>query len=374
MADVVSVTVALTATSPVVASRILILRNCVSITGAIQDINTVRPRPHEYRNFNAAFRLYTSEFPVYVDGDVSSMAGAIKQELFSRDFLLSGEPNTGGAQKAIPASSSSDGLIIASTQNLQSIKYERNANELAKLSSEMAEWVYDEGSVCVSCALYVWSVMGAAALMVVGGLAVGFTLGTRIHGVDPFNITTYVWVLAAFLIVVCKSLRVENWPWRDFFLGRVRCRSVSELQGVTGYNDKLIIAKLLHDEFEGILNTCGPYNSIFKRNAGAGAGGGFAIDRSLDTRTLLLSGLIMLKVATPDGHGLVCLDARRGSGMQAITHKNIGGRNDTLIVCNDIDTQLCHKGVNKLRLPLRNDSLQWIKVLGIYRNLDAMFV
>lgn len=49
--------------------------------------------------------------------------------------------------------------------------------------------------------------MAISALLVIGGLVVGFVVGERIS-VDPFNITMFCWALAAFLLLVAKAIRV----------------------------------------------------------------------------------------------------------------------------------------------------------------------
>lgn len=66
------------------------------------------------------------------------------------------------------------------------------------------------------CDWYVGAVSAAAAVLVFGGIAAGITVGERLPGVDPFNITTFSWVLAAFVVLTSKSARVVSWPWWDF--------------------------------------------------------------------------------------------------------------------------------------------------------------
>ena len=74
----------------------------------------------------------------------------------------------------------------------------------------MKDWVVDETSVTISVRFYVSSVMLAAVILGLGGLAIGFTVGERIEAVDPFNISSYAWTLAAFVILICKSILVEH--------------------------------------------------------------------------------------------------------------------------------------------------------------------
>ncbi|KAK4149526.1 hypothetical protein C8A00DRAFT_37878 [Chaetomidium leptoderma] len=151
--------------------------------------------------------------------------------------------------------------------------------ELEAASKIMKTWVLEEKGVMVQCKVYVLSVMAACALLIAGGIAVGITVGERINGVDPFNITTYCWVLVA------KSVRVHEWPWNDFLRGRVLCRSVSELSSVTGMHAQLSIAYLLECEETSFLETRGPFHVAFRRKGDDG----FSIDEPLTMWTLLCS-------------------------------------------------------------------------------------
>jgi len=365
MEDIITVMVPLAAASPVISANLNSFRNMVALTGDVDDI----VRPYAESTFGAFFRMFTNEFDSTTRRlDVLRLSQAVQSGLFSRSSLIGGTES-----KSTPTN---DQNMVSS----RDIQHELNAKQLRQLTAEMDEWVYDESSVIVNCGFYVWSVIITAITLVIGGLAIGFALGTRIEGVDPFNITTYAWVLAAFVILVCKSIYVENWPWRDFLLRRVQCRSVSELQGITGINEQLIMAKLLHDEHWTILNTRGPYNSVFQRKSQDGTG--FSIDRPLNTRTLLLSGLTLLKVITPEGHALVCLDARRGTDLKVVEHRGLASKEH--LVCEIIRPQLRtseeSRGIQPLKLsltksPLRSQSpLRWKGVQGVYNKLDTVFV
>jgi hypothetical protein len=349
MEDIITVMVPLAATSPVIVANLNSFRILVTLTGDVDD----DVRPYTESKFDAFFRMFTNEFDsTSRRRDVLRLSQAVQSGLFSRSSLIS---QTG-----------------ASSPNIEK---ERVGNRLRQLTEEMDEWVYDESSVIVNCGLYVWSVIAAATTLVLGGLAIGFSVGDRLTGVDPFSITTYAWLLAAFVVLVCKSIQVENWSWRDFLLCRVKCRSVSELQSVTGINDQLIMAKLLHDERGTILNTRGPYNSVFQRKSEDGSG--FSIDRPLNTRTLLLSGLTLMKVMTAQGHALVCLDARRGTDLAVVEHRGLDRKNH--LVCENINRPRSHtskqsRSLQSVRLPLAKSPLRWKKVQGVYNILDAVFV
>ena len=97
------------------------------------------------------------------------------------------------------------------------------------------------------------------------------------------------------------------------------CRSVGELSAVTHMDKQKIIAYLLGNEYNTILITRGPYNKPFGRRGEDG----FSIDHKIGLHTLLQSGIIAVKVATPDGPGnnaLHIFDLRRGWRLRAILH------------------------------------------------------
>ncbi|KAI0413324.1 hypothetical protein F5X98DRAFT_390954 [Xylaria grammica] len=305
-------------------------------------------RPYPETPYNAFIRLYTSKFKAPSAEGVLRLADATHKGLFSKDFLLKPHASRGG--------------IIPTIKGLLPQKRTDPSLRLLRLMDEMSAWVYVETAVIVQCRFYVFTIMTLAGVLVGGGLAIGLTLETRLEGVDPFNITVYAWALAAFLALVSKSIKVRDWAWADFLRGRVLCRSVSELSSITGYSDQLILAKLLHDEKESILVTRGPYNSVFERRAERN-GDGFSIDLPVKTRTLLLSGLTMLKVQTPLGYGLVCLDARRGRHYSVVCHRasNSNKRKGS--------------GAAVVTLPMKwSKELEWRRVEGVYSELDAAFV
>ncbi|KAH8807105.1 hypothetical protein F5884DRAFT_788548 [Xylogone sp. PMI_703] len=233
----------------------------------------------------------------------------------------------------------------------------------AQANQIMNTWIYDEKAVIVKCTLYVWTIITIASILAFGGIAIGFTVQDHIAGVDPFGITTYCWVLAGFIVLISKSVRVDTWSWRDFLRARVQCRSVSELHAVTGIPEPLILAKLLNDEETSILNTRGPFNAAFRRKVD----NGFSIDRPITMWTMLLSGLIMVKVSTARGFALICLDVRRGTRFSSVGHSNgLTINPKEHLVCTDMLRQ-------DSRLPLKVEGIDWRGLLGIYRKKDARF-
>lgn len=401
MNDIITIMVLLAMATPVVSGRFKRFLDMFYLTADADDV--VRPFPEV--PFNAFVRMYTNDFETARrrrhPTDVLKLAEAVNSGLFSRTSLL----NTGGANDA------------DTRKRVQELK---RSNEL------MDGWTYTEDAVVVQCRMYVSIVAAGGSVLVAGGLAIGLCLNDRLRGVDPFNITVYAWALAAFIVLVCKAILVENWSWSDFLHGCVKCRSVTELKAVTGIGDQLIIAKLLHDEQESVLKTRGPYNHVFLRKLGGqaagksngdgggmlpatgsggdGGGGGFSIDVPVTTKTLLLSGLSMLKVETPLGHALVCLDARRGTELSVVEHRWVG-KDEERLMCSSIDRLAQraaalakrgggdakrHGGASKddaggggglrgqqgslLKLPLKSGKLEWRKVEGVYNVLDAVFV
>lgn len=370
MEEVVTVMVPLFATCPIFVSNLTKFRNMMALSGRIRD----DVQPFEEGNFNAFFRMYTSDFDKTMgQRDVLRLSEALELGFFSRSSLTSGS--------VVPGFTNPDRSI-----DDQNTKAAQDLHKLDGLIKEMDQWVIDEKSVVIQCGWYVWPTILVAALLVGGGLIIGFSVGERIHGVDPSNLASYLWVVAAFIIVIAKSVHVKDWTWNDFLHRRVRCCSVSELHALTGINEQLIMAKLLHDEGDygsggSVLKIRGPYNSVFRKRA---SGEGFSIDVPVTTRTLLLSGLTLLKAVTPRGHALVCLDSRRGADLRVVEHQ--GGQNNEHLVCADINpprTKRSESRANKrwsgygdteIRLPLtRCKTLKWKRVQGIYNVMDATF-
>ncbi|KAJ4129127.1 hypothetical protein NW768_007660 [Fusarium equiseti] len=175
-----------------------------------------------------------------------------------------------------------------------------------RISASAREWAVEEQAISVSCLRYTISVMIGCGILVLGGLMAGFFVGSRIDGVDPFNITMFAWIIAAFIIVVCKSLRVAEWTWRDFLKGRVTCRSVRELASVTNLDEQGIIMHLLSSEHASPLKLRGPYNSAFANSRSEG----LSVDVKPKVSTLFVSGMIILEVLKESGSALISLDLR----------------------------------------------------------------
>lgn len=235
------------------------------------------------------------------------------------------------------------------------------------------QWVIDSDSIIVRCDRYVLTVAALCMGLVIGGVVIGLTVGNRVKAVDPFGITTFCWALAAFLIIVAKSLLVESWSWRDFLLRRCKCRSVSELSSVSGVPVQLIIAYLLHNEDSLILNVRGPFDAAF---ASSGQSQGFSIDEQPKLGTLLLGGIIMVTVATLRGPALVGLHARRSEEVVKISHfypsltfdEDSEGRH---IACIELPRQ---RGDKRAADPkLEKLDMSWYQVYGVYDVPECKF-
>ncbi|KAK4445738.1 hypothetical protein QBC34DRAFT_441382 [Podospora aff. communis PSN243] len=366
MDDIITILVPLATTNPSLVSELNNFRSIMLFCCEGEELIS----PYQETNFKAFFRVYTNLFDNKPQQDgILRLKSAYTDGTFERHRLIDPSNGTGKAD-------------IISHPSYISDTYQRDVRRFDEKVQVMEnEWVTDESSIIVPCPTYVLGVGAVALILAAGGLTIGFTVGDRIEGVDPFNLATYAWVLAAFLILICKSVLVREWSWSDFLHVRVRCRSVSELEAVTGVRAQLIIAKLLHDESGGgILVTRGPYNSIFLQRS-TDAGVGFSIDRPISTTTMLMSGLTPLKVVTPRGQALVCLDARRGTGLRLVGHQaNAAGE---YLVCEDINRlqKLAQDGHSpgrrekcmRLQLLLSKE-LKWKRVLGIYDAQNVVFV
>ncbi|KAL0944758.1 uncharacterized protein CTRU02_202645 [Colletotrichum truncatum] len=347
MDEVITVMVPLAMTCPAFLANFTGFRHVVALTGFILD----DVQPLEEGQFGAFFRMYTSQFDKMERPDVLHLSEALRCGLFSRSKLVRSSDSPPKAQQ--------DAM--------------HQLNELNKLTKYMDEWVVDETCVTVPCPGYVWGVISIAVLIAGGGLGIGFSVGERINGVDPSNIATYLWVVAAFIVLIGKSMKVKEWAWNDFLRRRVRCCSVSELQSITRIDGQLIIAKLLHDERRGsVLNIRGPYNSVFLRRSTEG----FSIDKPISSSTLLLSGLTMLKVVTAKGHALVCLDFRRGTDLRVIGHTPEPQKEH--LICEQIDRlqsgASADSQAHTKHAFSRSRGLKWKRVQGIYKLMDAKFV
>jgi hypothetical protein len=255
----------------------------------------------------------------------------------------------------------------------------------------MMKWRIRSTDIVVFCRVYVRCIQGLATMLVLGGLSVPFSVGERITGVDPFQIATYTWLLAGFLLISAKSFYVDDWPWNDFLHGHVKCRSVSDLSEVSGIDPQIILLFLLRNEWNNLLVTDGPYNGMFDRtlerrgakmkrdeekdqNKGPAVviSQGFSIDEPSNVHTLLASGIVVLKVRDGSGEHLICIGGRKGQW-----DMSMGGEKAKWMTCPNFNSEQLEalfdenkrgnggrheRGVHMLE---RVD-FKWAKVLGVY--------
>ncbi|KAF6793402.1 hypothetical protein CSOJ01_13942 [Colletotrichum sojae] len=108
--------------------------------------------------------------------------------------------------------------------------------------------VIQESSIKVKCRIYVYSSFASTTVLVIGGLVSAFLVGERIPGVDPFNLAMYSWIIGGLVLLIAKIVHVSEWTLREFFLGEVACRSLSEVASLTGLDAQEILVHLLPTE------------------------------------------------------------------------------------------------------------------------------
>ncbi|KAH8900335.1 hypothetical protein GQ53DRAFT_862337 [Thozetella sp. PMI_491] len=274
-------------------------------------------------------------------------------------------------------------VVRASEYELFKAKFFGLDNDVASLAREnepikagldmMASWTLDSDSIIIPSRLYCWGTMAFCSLLVVGGLAIGLTVKNRIEGVDPSNISVFCWTLAAFVILVMKALRVENWPWRDFFRGRVRCRSVSEVIAVTGINGQVFLSILLRLEPQIIMRKAGPFRGIFRRKESEGVGGGFSVDLPLTTDSMTRAGCFFIQVQSSIGPALVAIAATHGQPYRSVEPQS-SLAHKVGIKCQNLQEPSAwgSGGETKNLYVLITNELKWSRVVGIFTK-DAYF-
>ena len=247
---------------------------------------------------------------------------------------------------------------------------------------QMKAWKITPTYIKVDCRKYVISACAVAIFLVLGGLAIPFSVQSRIRGVDPFQITLFTWIASGFILVLAKSRYVSNWPWHDFLKGKVVCRSLSDLTDVSGLDTQIILQYVLHKEWKTLLVTSGPYSGLFKRRCDPRTYDkrnvvpqteGFSIDRPVALSTMYAAGFVMLKVASMDGEDLICLDGRKG-GWDYGSH----GRKANWMTCRNFNEDILEsardssttkrKREHKV-LFLQRIEFRWERVLGLYQGV-----
>ncbi|KAF2001486.1 hypothetical protein P154DRAFT_562514 [Amniculicola lignicola CBS 123094] len=313
--------------------------------------------------------LPSQEFTVYASLRTSAYENTVRPKLDASDArslsqcLVAQNRLRHGNQRESTNTKDWESLPTTDRQN----RTDDSDKRLRDLHTLFKSWDIQENSIVVKRQSYVILLLLGCAILVIGGVMVGVFMGEKLTGVDPFNITLFAWILAGFLILVFKSLLVSEWPWRDFLKGRVPCRSVTELHDVTQVETQDILEYLLSREFWTILVVKGPYHRPFVRKSDGGDG--FSIDVKISLRTLLASGILVVKVAGPQGLGLVCMDLRKGArGRNKILHADKIEKEEYGDVLGSFDIQ---DGFDEV--PLTTIGTSWTKILGIYHRADRQF-
>lgn len=339
---------------------------CGSFPSLLQDLSnkvslitdpTAPVKPVNQKPFLAVFTSRTSaymakRFDIFSDDDVCDI---------SHSVLARGKALARSATTGLPIMYVDD----QQTATSESIRLTRDAERrrMAKAMKEFQTWMIDETSIIIPHKLYAWGFLGGSAVVVFGGLAMGLTVGDRITGVDPLGLASYCWLFAGFVLLVAKSLRVENWPWSRFFRGQVVCKSVSEVHSVTGMDTQIILAILLRLEPKMSLIKRGPFNAVFSKRGAEG----FAIDVPLHTSTLIEGGLILVKVQSVVGDALIGIHSDLWTRYDSVSPKGDNALEDR-VVCKDfLDPGTWISKAEKFPLyTLSRDDIQWFRVVGLF--------
>ncbi|KAF5968668.1 hypothetical protein FCOIX_11276 [Fusarium coicis] len=280
-------------------------------------------------------------------------------------YLTTARINTSEYKRLRPPKSTGLARNVFETDMAKKARCGKPNNQLRKKKSEVGQhWTIDEKAVIIQHGWYSYITLGVCAFMIAGGVAV-IAIGEKARGVDPSNLTALAWAAAGFAMVFFKSLRVQDWPWRDFLRGRVVCRSVSEVVSVTRMHPQDLIAILLRMESRNVLHTRGPFNTLFSRKADDG----FSIDIPLLTNTVIDGGYIFIRVDSNAGPALVALRTSNAGIYHSISQKD-GLEDGEGFVCRDLidATGLEVRGHDK-PLPfyaISTNDLRWNRVRGIF--------
>jgi hypothetical protein len=93
----------------------------------------------------------------------------------------------------IPAASGERAQNIAKSKVL--------VEQYDKAKQKMKTWITNENSITIKCSRYTYVVLALCAIIIAGGLAIPFIVKDRIIGVDPFQITTFAWLIVGVILV-----------------------------------------------------------------------------------------------------------------------------------------------------------------------------
>ncbi|OBR16272.1 hypothetical protein CH63R_01452 [Colletotrichum higginsianum IMI 349063] len=241
-----------------------------------------------------------------------------------------------------------------------------------RLENIIRKWKIHESSIVVECPDFVVRVSLFSAALVLGGLACGFFVGERITGVDPFNLTMFSWIIAGFVILIAKSVRVSDWTWRDFLFRQVTCRTVKEVADVVpGLDEQDILCFLLSSEIRSTLKTRGPFGGVFYFSP---TDGGFSIDVKPNLQTLWAAGVIPVMVQTLEGPVLRFL--RLVSGYNGHTSVEMSGQCVDCVCKNPPDNAFDVTSPEEGQIDeavVLFERISWMKILGVYNVTGVSF-
>ncbi|CZR59475.1 uncharacterized protein PAC_09367 [Phialocephala subalpina] len=345
---------------------------CGSFPSLLQDMSnkvslisdpTAPVKPVKQNPFLAVFTVRTSaymakRFDIFNDNDACGISNSV---------LARGKALARSATAGMPMMYVDENRAV--TDKTLRLHRDAERKRMKKAMNEFQRWIIDETSIVISNKLYAWGFLGGSALLVFGGLAIGLSVGDRITGVDPLGLASYCWIFAGFVLLVAKSLRVENWPWSRFFRGQVVCRSVREVHSVTGMDSQDILAILLRLEPRMNLIKRGPFNAVFSKRGTEG----FAIDVPFNTSTLIEGGLILVKVQSVAGDALVGIRSDLWTRYDSVSPKGDNATEDK-VVCRDfLDPGKWTTRAKEFPLyTLSRGDIQWFRVVGLFEK-DAYF-
>lgn len=244
------------------------------------------------------------------------------------------------------------------------------------------QWEVHQDCIKCSCVTYVLTVLAIVLIVIAGATAFGYLARDRIDSylVEPVSMFLISWGVSGTIIVASKTMKADLWPWADYFRFKLPCKSVTQLSSASGIHPQVILNYLLHNEESTILWTIAPFNGQFRKNT---SGIGFSIDVKQSVRSLILSGLVLVKVATMEGPVLMCLRIPRETHFVGLLPSSRApGRTESKhdekqMMCFDIpqlNRDQWHREAEirgSLDLKIQRKRLDWFRILGVFNNLDS---
>ncbi|KAL6699994.1 hypothetical protein J3F84DRAFT_404920 [Trichoderma pleuroticola] len=348
-------------------SRTPLYDNGLENDGNLDDIERERSEIHLTAMMDAIkglvpFVMYCGSFASRLSmftelANLISDPSAPVQYYQQRKFITVAKINTSAYEKNIAAKKT-----VFQTDMAKKAQRGKPNNQLKDKVEQAEKWTIDEKSIVIDHTWYSLASLSACALLIAGGMAL-VAIQDKAPGVDPSSLTALAWAASGFLMVYLKSRKVQDWPWRDFLRGNIVCRSISEVNSVTGMDPQTLMAILLRLESRVILKTCGPFNTLFSKKAEDG----FSIDVPPLTNTVIDGGYIFIRVDSMSGPALVSLRANSRGLYNSIIPKDSCVEEETY-TCQDFE-DFSHYVIDEEPLPLYplcTNELRWYKVRGVF--------